>query len=35
MPALSVIERPRTLPSSISAAVTPAGVGIPARGVAE
>jgi quinol-cytochrome oxidoreductase complex cytochrome b subunit len=35
MPALSVIERTRTLPSSISAAVTPAGVGIPARGVAE
>ncbi len=35
LPLLSVIERPRPLPSSISAAVTPAGVGIPARGVAQ
>lgn len=35
MPLLSFIERPRPLPSSISAAVTGKGVGIPAHGVAE
>jgi len=35
MPLLGWLERPRALPSSISAAVTPAGVGIPARGAAE
>ena len=35
MPLLSLIERPRPLPSSISAAVTGKGVGIPAHGVAE
>lgn len=35
MPLLSYIERPRPLPSSISAAVTGKGVGIPAHGVAE
>ena len=35
MPLLSFIERPRPLPSSISAAVTGKGVGISAHGVAE
>lgn len=35
IPLLSFLERPRPLPASISAAVTPAGVGIPVRGVAE
>jgi quinol-cytochrome oxidoreductase complex cytochrome b subunit len=35
MPLLSYLERPRQLPSSISAAVTPGGIGIPARGAAE
>lgn len=35
MPLLSFVERPRPLPSSISAAVTGKGVGIPAHGVAE
>jgi quinol-cytochrome oxidoreductase complex cytochrome b subunit len=35
LPLLSVFERPRPLPASISAAVTPSGVGIPARGAAE
>ena len=35
MPLLSYLERPRQLPSSISAAVTPGGLGIPARGAAE
>ncbi len=35
LPLLGVIERPRPLPSSISAAVTPSGVGISARGTAE
>jgi quinol-cytochrome oxidoreductase complex cytochrome b subunit len=35
LPLLSILERPRPLPSSISQAVTPAGVGVPARGVAE
>jgi quinol-cytochrome oxidoreductase complex cytochrome b subunit len=35
IPLLGLLERPRQLPSSISAAVTPAGVGVPARGVAE
>ena len=35
IPLLNFLERPRPLPASISAAVTPAGVGIPARGVAE
>jgi quinol-cytochrome oxidoreductase complex cytochrome b subunit len=35
LPLLSFIERPRPLPSSISAAVTGKGVGIPAHGVAE
>lgn len=35
LPLLSFIERPRPLPSSISTAVTPAGVGVSARGVAE
>jgi quinol-cytochrome oxidoreductase complex cytochrome b subunit len=35
MPLLSYLERPRQLPSSISAAVTPHGLGIPARGAAE
>ena len=31
IPLLNFLERPRPLPASISAAVTPAGVGIPAR----
>jgi Cytochrome b subunit of the bc complex len=35
LPLLSVFERPRPLPTSIAAAVTPAGVGVPARGAAE
>ncbi|MCU0894731.1 MAG: cytochrome b, partial [Rhodospirillales bacterium] len=35
IPLLSYLERPRQLPSSISAAVTPGGIGIPARGAAE
>ncbi len=35
IPLLNVIERPRPLPASISAAVTPSGVGVPARGAAE
>ena len=35
IPLLNFLERPRPLPASISAAVTSAGVGIPARGVAE
>jgi len=35
MPLLSYLERPRQLPSSISAAVTPGGIGIAARGAAE
>ncbi len=35
MPLLSVIEKTRPLPSSISAAVTPHGVGIAARGTAK
>jgi quinol-cytochrome oxidoreductase complex cytochrome b subunit len=35
IPLLSFVERPLPLPASISAAVTPAGVGIPARGTAE
>jgi quinol-cytochrome oxidoreductase complex cytochrome b subunit len=35
IPLLSFLERPLPLPASISAAVTPAGVGIPARGTAE
>jgi ubiquinol-cytochrome c reductase cytochrome b/c1 subunit len=35
IPLLNFLERPHPLPASISAAVTPAGVGIPARGVAE
>ena len=35
LPLLSYLERPRQLPSSISTAVTPAGIGIPAGGVAE
>ena len=35
IPLLSFFERPLPLPASISAAVTPAGVGIPARGTAE
>lgn len=35
MPLLGFIERPRPLPSSISAAVTGKGVGISAHGVAE
>jgi ubiquinol-cytochrome c reductase cytochrome b/c1 subunit len=35
IPLLSFLERPLPLPASISAAVTPAGVGIPARGAAE
>lgn len=35
MPLLSYIERPRPLPSSISAAVTGKGVGVPAHGAAE
>lgn len=35
MPLLSYLEKPRRLPSSISAPVTPGGVGVPARGVAE
>ena len=35
MPRLSVIEKTRPLPSSISAAVTPHGVGIAARGTAK
>jgi quinol-cytochrome oxidoreductase complex cytochrome b subunit len=35
MPLLSVLERPRPVPSSISAAVTPGGIGVPARGIAE
>ncbi len=35
MPLLGYLERPRQLPSSISAAVTPGGLGIPARGAAE
>ncbi len=35
LPLLSYLERPRQLPASISTAVTPAGIGIPARGVAE
>lgn len=35
IPLLSYLEKPRQLPSSISAAVTPGGIGIPARGAAE
>ena len=35
IPLLSFLERPLPLPASISAAVTPTGVGIPARGTAE
>jgi quinol-cytochrome oxidoreductase complex cytochrome b subunit len=35
IPLLSFLERPLPLPASISAAVTPIGVGIPARGTAE
>ncbi len=35
LPLLSYLEKPRQLPSSISAAVTPGGAGMPARGVAE
>jgi ubiquinol-cytochrome c reductase cytochrome b/c1 subunit len=35
LPVLSLIERPQPLPTSISAAVTPTGVGVPARGLAE
>lgn len=35
LPLLSFLERPKPLPASISAAVTPAGVGIPARSAAE
>ncbi|MBL8660726.1 MAG: cytochrome b N-terminal domain-containing protein [Rhodospirillales bacterium] len=35
LPLLSYLEKPRQLPSSISAAVTPGGVGISAKGVAE
>jgi quinol-cytochrome oxidoreductase complex cytochrome b subunit len=35
IPLLSFLERPLPLPASISAAVTPVGVGIPARGTAE
>jgi ubiquinol-cytochrome c reductase cytochrome b subunit len=35
MPLLSYLERPRPLPHSISAAVTPHGAGIPVRGMAE
>ena len=35
LPLLGYVERPRPLPSSISAAVTGKGVGIPAHGVAE
>jgi ubiquinol-cytochrome c reductase cytochrome b/c1 subunit len=35
IPLLSFLERPLPLPASISAAVTPAGVGVPARGTAE
>ena len=35
IPLLSYLERPRPLPSSISAAVTSTGVGIPARSAAE
>jgi quinol-cytochrome oxidoreductase complex cytochrome b subunit len=35
MPVLSYVEKPKQLPTSISRAVTPAGIGAPARGVAE
>jgi ubiquinol-cytochrome c reductase cytochrome b/c1 subunit len=35
LPLLSYLEKPRQLPSSISAAVTPGGHGIQARGAAE
>ena len=35
LPLLGFIERPRPLPASISAPVTPAGAGIPARSAAE
>jgi quinol-cytochrome oxidoreductase complex cytochrome b subunit len=35
IPLLSYLERPRPLPSSISAAVTPTGIGVPARSAAE
>jgi ubiquinol-cytochrome c reductase cytochrome b/c1 subunit len=35
LPLLSYIERPRPLPASISAPVTPAGVGVSVRSAAE
>ncbi|MBK8174661.1 MAG: cytochrome b/b6 [Rhodospirillales bacterium] len=35
LPLISIIERPRPLPASISAAVTHAGVGVAAKGAAE
>jgi quinol-cytochrome oxidoreductase complex cytochrome b subunit len=35
MPLLSFLERPKPLPASISAPVTPGGVGVLARGAAE
>jgi ubiquinol-cytochrome c reductase cytochrome b/c1 subunit len=35
LPLLGFLERPRPLPASISAAVTPAGVGVAARSAAE